>query len=251
MIAAAQEANVDTLVLSSETFAHAFPVHLARLKKVLTGHAIHLVVTLNDIERRAGSIWQELVKGGGVLDLEKGMEHILSREPAMQPQLTRAFIDALAPYQTSVVLSHHRAPAAELLTNLCGAIGLFEAVPETEAAARASTLLLNQSLGVTETEILRSVNSWVREAVGDLSEISYLEIRNLYLNLFNTQIWRDSVPLQLITVPPAHVAEVLDRGRRELNDLKNLAGSGRARIFGDLDTVESILAERTAGGATR
>ncbi|ORA76730.1 hypothetical protein BST28_20620 [Mycolicibacter kumamotonensis] len=242
MIAAAQEAEVGTLVLSSEEFAHAFPGRLARLKNALEGYDIHLVVTLNEIERRAGSIWQELVKGGAVVGLEKGIEQILSREPAIQPGLTRAFIDALAPHQTSVVLSHHRAPAAELLTNVCRALGLFEAAPETEAPTRASTLVLNQSLGVTETEILRSVNSWIGQAVGDLSAIPYTAIRNLYLNLFNTPIWRNSVPLRPITVPPAHVAEVLNRGRRELDDLRKLADEGRARIFGDLDTVEKELA---------
>ena len=243
VIATAQAAEVGTLVLSSEEFAHAFPVRFARLKDVLEGYEIHLVVTLNEIGRRAGSIWQELVKHGHVVGLEKGIEQILSREPAMQPHLTRAFIDALAPHETSVVLSHRRAPAAELLTNLCRAIGLFEAVPGTEAATRASTLLLNQSLGVTEAEILRSVNSWVRQAVGHLSEIPYDDIRALYLNLFRTPIWRNSVPLRPITVPPAHVAEVLDRGRRELDDLRKLADEGRARIFGDLDTVVAALVE--------
>ncbi len=141
------------------------------------------------------------------------------------------------------MLSHYRAPAAELLTNLCRAIGLFEAVPGTEAATRASTLLLNQSLGATEAEILRSVNSWVRQAVGNLSKIPYYEIRDLYLNLFNTPIWRNAVPLRPITVPPAHVAEVLNRGRRELDDLRKLADEGRARIIGDLDTVEAALVE--------
>ena len=62
--------------------------------------------------RRAGSIWQELVKDGYVVGLEKGIEQILSGQPALQPHLTRAFIDALAPHETSVVLSHYRAPAA-------------------------------------------------------------------------------------------------------------------------------------------
>ena len=245
VIATAQEAEVGTLILSSEEFAHAFPVRefFARLKNALEGYEIHLVVTLNEIVRRAGSIWQELVKTGRVVGLEKGIEQILSREPALQPHLTRAFIDALAPHETSVVLSHHRAPAAELLTNLCRAIGLFEAVPGTEAATRASTLLLNQSLGATEAEILRSVNSGVRQAVGDLSTIPYYEIRDLYLNLFNTPIWRNAVPLRPITVPPAHVAEVLNRGRQELDDLRKLADEGRARIVGDLDTVEAALEE--------
>lgn len=243
VLATAQAAEVGTLVLSSEEFAHAFPARLARLKNALAGHEIHLVVTLNEIQRRVGSIWQELVKGGAIGGLEKGIELILSREPAMQPHLTRAFIDALAPHETSVVLSHHRAPPAELLTNLCRAIGVFEALPGAEAATRASTLVLNQSLGLTEAAILRSVNSWVREAVGDLSKIRYREIRDLYLNLFNTTTWRDSVPVRPITVPPAHVVEVLDRGRRELDDLRSLAEEGRARIFGDLDTVEAALVE--------
>jgi hypothetical protein len=243
VIATAQAAEVGTLVLSSEEFAHAFPARFARLKNALEGYEIHLVVTLNETGRRAGSIWQELVKDGHVVGLEKGIEQILSREPALQPHLTRAFIDALAPHETSVVLSHYRAPAAELLTNLCRAIGLFEAVPGTEAATRASTLLLNQSLGATEAEILRSVNSWVRQAVGDLSKIPYNEIRDLYLNLFNTPIWRNSVPLRPITLPPAHVAEVLNRGRRELDDLRKLADEGRVRIIGDLDTVEAALVE--------
>jgi hypothetical protein len=245
VIATAQAAEVGTLVLSSEEFAHAFPVQefFARLKDVLEGYEIHLVVTLNETGRRAGSIWQELVKGGHVVGLDKGVEQILSREPALQPHLTRAFIDALTPHETSVVLSHHRAPAAELLTNVCRAIGLFEAMPGTEAATRASTLLLNQSLGVTEAEILRSVNSWVRQAVGHLSKIPYNEIRDLYLNLFKTPIWRNSVPLRPITIPPAQLAEVLDRGRQELDDLKKLADEGRARIFGDFNTVEAALAE--------
>ncbi len=247
VIATAQAADVGTLVLSSEEFAHAFPGRIARLKNVLEGYEVHLVVTLNEIERRAASIWQELVKTGRVVGLEKGIEQILSREPAIQPHLTRAFIDALAPHETSVVLSHYRAPAAELLTNLCRAIGLFEAVPGTEAATRASTLLLNQSLGVTEAEILRSVNSWVRQAVGSIGKIPYYEIRDLYLNLFNTPIWRNSIPLRPITVPPAHVAEVLNRGRRELDDLKKLADEGRAKIFGDLDTVEAALVEEGEG----
>ncbi len=205
----------------------------------------------NEIGRRAGSIWQELVKHGHVVGLEKGIEQILSCEPALQPHLTRAFIDALAPHETSVALSHYRAPAAELLTNLCRAIGLFEAVPGTEAATRASTLLLNQSLGATEAEILRSVNSWVRQAVGNLSTIPYNEIGALYPNLFNTPIWRNSVPLRPITVPPAHVAEALNRGRRELDDLRKLADEGRARIFGDLDTVEAALVEGRRGDLRR
>jgi len=247
VITAAQAAGVDTLVLSSEEFAHAFPGRLNRLKNALEGYEIHLVVTINEIARRAGSIWQELVKGGAVAGLEKGIELILAREPAIQPQLTRAFIDALVPHQTSVVLSHHRAPPADLLTNLCRAIGLFEAMPCAEAATRASTLVLNQSLGRTEAEILRSVNSWVRQAVGGLSKIPYHEIRALYLNLFNTPTWRNSIPLQPITVPPAHVAEVLDRGQRELDDLKRLAGEGRARIFGDLHTVEAALVDGLTG----
>ncbi len=46
-----------------------------------------------------------------------------------------------------------------------------------------------------------------------------------------------------ITVPPAHVAEALNRGRRELDDLRKLADEGCARIFGDLDTVEAALVE--------
>lgn len=243
VIATAQAAEVGTLVLSAEDIAHAFPRRLNRLEDALAGHELHLVVTLNEIGRRAGSIWQELVKSGDVVGLERGIEKVLSEQPAMQPQLTRAFIDALEPRQTSVVLSHHRAPAAELLTNLCRAIGLFDAMPGTEAATRASTLLLNQSLGVTEAEILRSVNSWVRQAVGYLSQIPYIEIRDLYLNLFNTPTWRNSVPFLPITVPPAHVAEVLDRGRREVDDLKKLAHEGRVMIFGDLDAVEAALAE--------
>jgi hypothetical protein len=243
VIATAQAANVGTLVLSSEVFAHAFPGRIARLKHDLEGHEIHLVVTLNEIVRRAASIWQEFLKHGHIVGLEKGIEQVLPSEPALEPQLTRAFIDDLAPYQTSVVLSHRRAPAAELLTNLCRAIGLFEAVPGTEAATRASTLVLNQSLGVTEAEILRSVNSWVRQAVGSIGNIPYYEIRDLYLDLFNTPIWRRSIPLQPITVPRAHVAEVLNRGRRELDDLRKLEAEARAKIFGDLDALEAALVE--------
>lgn len=247
VIAAAQEADVGTLVLSSEEFAHAFPHRLDRLRDALAGHEIHLVVTLNEIERRTASVWQELVKSGRVIGREPGVEQILSREPALQPHLTRAFADALAPRQTSVVFSHRRAPAAELLINLCQAIGMFEAMPGTEAATRASTLVLNRSLGVTETEILRSVNDCIREAVGDLSTIPYITIRNMYLNLFNTPTWRNSVPLRAITVPPAHLGEVLNRGRREIDDLKKLRDDGRVRIFGDLDTVAAALVEENDG----
>lgn len=247
VIAAAQDAEVGTLVLSSEEFAHAFPHRLARLKNALEGYEINLVVTLNEIERRAGSIWQELVKGGAVIGIEEGIEQILSREPAIQPELTRAFVAALAPHQTSVVLSHHRAPAAELLTNLCGAIGMFEAMPETEAATRASTLRLNQALGVTETEILRSVNTCVPRAVGDLSTIPYTAIRNMYLNLCTPSTWRNAVPLLPITVPAAHLVEVLNRGRQEIDDLKKLADEGRARIFGDLDTLAAALVDEDDG----
>jgi hypothetical protein len=82
VIATAQAAQVGTLVLTSQEFAHAFPVRFARLKNVLEGHEIHLVVTLNEIGRRAGSIWQELAKHRHVIGLEKGIEQILSREPA-------------------------------------------------------------------------------------------------------------------------------------------------------------------------
>ncbi|UMB69029.1 hypothetical protein [Mycobacterium paraterrae] len=243
VIATAQQARVHALILSSEEFSHAAPAGLARLRDAFTGHEMHLVVTLNEIGRRASSIWQELVKHGRAVGLDGGIEQILSREPALQPQLTRKFIDALAPHETSIVLSHHRAPAAELLTNLCRAIGLFEAVPGTEAITHASTLFLNQSLGATEAQILRSVNSYLREAVKDLGAIQYYDIRNLYLTLFNTPTWRNSVPFRPITIPEAHAAEVLHRGRRELDDLRRLATEGRAKIFGDFDTVEAALAD--------
>lgn len=243
VIAAARAAQVGTLVLSSENFANAFPMRLDRLKNLLEGYQIHLVVSLNEFERRAASIWQETVKQGSVDGLEEGFEQILAGESTMQPHLTRVFVDALAPHQTSVVLSHHRAPAAELLTNVCQAIGLFEAVPGSEMVTRASTLHANDSLGLTETEILRSVNSWVLDAVERLNTIRYTEIRDLYLNLFNTPAWRSAIPLRPITVPASHAAEVHERGERELEDLKKLAHDGRIRIYGDVDSILRNSAE--------
>jgi hypothetical protein len=177
LVRAVREWGGDDVLLSEEFLVNARPVHVRRIVRALAPAEVHVVVTVRDLDRTVGSMWQEEVAKGRTWPLSDFVTAV--RDPQQGPatagaafwlrydlrRVLRVWGRFVPPDRTHVVVVPcSGSPPTMLLERFAEAVGL-DAGLLTPAPSDTNT-----ALGIAETEVLRRLNLRV---VGRLNEAQY------------------------------------------------------------------------------
>ena len=150
-----------TAVISHEFFASASADQAQRAAAALTGAEVHVVVTARETVSLVTTAWQELVKNGSTLpidrfpQLERSGPHVDWTWAALDLADVLGRWGSAVPHDRVHVLTLPKPgePRETLWLRFAALVGIDPAPCRTEASAR------NESLGVVEAELLRRVNA--------------------------------------------------------------------------------------------
>lgn len=227
----------DRVILSDEFLVNARPVHVRRMMRALAPAEMHLVITVRDLGRLIGSMWQQ--------DLSKARTSSWSefvtavRDPAQGPatagiafwlrcdlqRILSTWEEAVPPERTHVVVvPPPRSPPTQLLDRFAIATDL------ERAALTAPAHQVNTSLGVTEAELLRRLNE---SLASRLNERQYLHIlRRVVKPVLRNRTGSGSGP-GVIRLPAEERDWLADRTTEMIELLKNRP----YHVVGDLDDL--------------
>lgn len=229
----ARDSDVERLILSAEDFSRAYFKGIERLRAVLAGRALHLVVSLSAPSWRAISIWQEMVKHGARMHLTTRPDAIL-KSPGLQPDLLSVLNRHLEPEHISVVLISRNDPPERLLENMMTAMRVPVSVKADDALV---TERRNRSLSLLDVELLRQLNVTLKRHNPDASNQQHARVRKALLNALRDERWRRVRP----DIPVILPERIKDRLRRlaveTVQEIQGLADRRPITTYGDLDTL--------------
>lgn len=236
----------EKVLVSEEFLVHARPAEVRRIAKAFDPAELHVVVTVRDLARVIGSMWQqEIVKGrtwllpefiDAVRDPEKGpatagvafwLRYDLKR-------ILGHWQEAVPPERVHVVLVPPAGSAPELLLDrFASAVGV---PPDRLSPARPDT---NASMGLVETELLRRVNERLDAS---LNERQY---RHSVDKVIRPALLRRGAPRLRIELPLEELGWV---GKCTDDLVAYLATSGH-HLVGDLDDLRPCPDGARSAGA--
>jgi hypothetical protein len=150
-----------TSIISHEILAPATPEAVARLKRDLSDHELHIVYSARDLARQAPAGWQESVKQGRRWRYGRYLARLRHGRPWFAravdlPSVLSTWANGLAPEQVHVVTVPQADALAEdsdlLWQRFCRAFAIEPGwAPEDSERT-------NASLGSAETQVLRALN---------------------------------------------------------------------------------------------
>jgi len=218
------------VLLSEEFLVNARPAHVRRIVRAFEPAEVHVVITVRDLARVIGSMWQqELSKGrtwawsefvAAVQDPEHGPTTagvgFWLRQDLKKVLAT--WTTAVPPERVHVVVVP---PAGSPSTRI---LELFATATDIEASTLTpATKLGNPSVGVAETELLRRLNEGL---AGKLNERQYLHMINQAVK----PVLRQRTTSTRIRLPESQRGWVTDRSNEMIETLKN----GQYDIVGEL-----------------
>lgn len=230
LVETAQRWTGRQVLLSEEFLVNARPAHVRRIVRAFEPAEVHVVVTLRDLGRVIGSMWQqELSKGrtwawsefvAAVQDPEQGPATagvgFWLRQDLKKVLAT--WTTAVPPERIHVVVVP---PAGSPSTRI---LELFAAATDIEASTLTpATKLGNPSVGVAETELLRRLNEGL---AGKLNERQYLHMVNQAVK----PVLRQRTTSTRIRLPESQRGWVTERSNEMIEMLKN----GPYDIVGEL-----------------
>jgi hypothetical protein len=178
LVDAVQTSSAQTAILSEEFLVHARPAQVARIVRDLRPAEVHIIVTVRDLGRALGSMWQHDVSQGATWPWSEFVAAV--RDPKHGPPtagvgfwLRYDLRRVLAVWETTipaqrisvVVVPPSSAPASRLLDLFAEATGVSASAltpPERPA---------NTSVGVAETEVLRRLNASLRRRLNEQQQV--------------------------------------------------------------------------------
>jgi hypothetical protein len=180
LVKTVQTGSAEAAILSEEFLVHARPVQVARIARDLRPAEVHIVVTVRDLTRAIGSMWQHEVSQGATWPWSEFVAAV--RDPWHGPPtagvgfwLRYDLRRVLAVWETAVparrihvvAVPPSSAPPSRLLDLFAEATGVGTAAltpPDRPA---------NRSVGVAEIEVLRRLNASLG---GRLNELQHLRV---------------------------------------------------------------------------
>jgi hypothetical protein len=239
ILARADRAGIETIVLSSENFSRAYPSQLGLLRDALEPYSIHLVVTLTAIVRRVLSNWQQMVRNGLTAPLSESADLVFARE-SLAPDLVRRFCDALRPACATLIIVDSDAAPSALIRDFLHATDLWRQLPKPLAQADAQRKA-NVSFGDIETRILRHLNLALAEIRESHPELDQVPIRQLFIRTLHSPEWCGLCPRVPVSLPDSMIDRVRALERRTRDELKGLIESGELRVCGDPNKIFSLI----------
>ena len=149
-----------TVVISHEILAPAGSAAVARAKRDLTadGSQLHIVYTARDLGRQVPAAWQESIKQGRTWAYRRFVRRLRKGKPWFSrafdlPTVLTEWSHGLPPEQVHVVTVPPSGSPGDLLWNrFCGVVGIDVAWAPRPSEKR------NASLGVAETQVVRTLN---------------------------------------------------------------------------------------------
>lgn len=152
------------VLISHEILAPAPADAIARAKADLAGSELHVIYTARDLARQIPASWQESVKQGRRWTYRRYLNRLEHGKPWFYgaldlPSVLNAWGGGLPPERVHVVtVPPHGASKDVLWKRFCQVIGI-----DPTWAPRESTMI-NQSLGVAETQVIRKLNRRMKRA---------------------------------------------------------------------------------------
>jgi len=148
----ARSRRTETLLLSSEEFHEASAEQVNRLRPLLAGHDVQVLVTLTQPVYRWPSLWQEMVKHGWAAEQGKSIAQV--DEPGvLGPGRLEDLVERWSLGEMTVCLVRQHPPEPELASRVSALAGV-----ELPARIARRSGVENVSLGDVETRILCEVN---------------------------------------------------------------------------------------------
>ncbi len=163
-----------TVILSEEFLVHASRRQIRRVVADLAPAEVHIIVTVRDLTRAIGSMWQYEVSQGSTWPWAEFVTSV--RDPDQGPptagvgfwlrydlrRLLSAWEDSIPGHRISVVIvPPEGAPPRLLLERFATSVGVKAELLTTPSVQ------LNTSVGVAETEVLRRVNEGLGGRLND------------------------------------------------------------------------------------
>jgi hypothetical protein len=233
LVDAARQWTGRQVLLSEEFLVNARPAHVRRIVRAFEPAEVHVVVTVRDLGRVIGSMWQQELSKGRTWSWSEFVAAV--RDPDQGPatagvafwlrqdlkKVLRTWESAVPPERIHVVVVP---PAGSSSTRI---LELFAAATEVDAGTLTpATKLGNPSVGVAETEVLRRLNEGL---AGKLNERQYLHMVNQAVK----PVLRARTTSTRIRLPESQRGWVNERSKEMIELLKN----GRYDIVGDLDDL--------------
>jgi hypothetical protein len=235
------------VLLSEEFLVNARKPHVRRMVRAFRPAEVHVVVTVRDLGRVIGSMWQQELSKGRTWPWSEFVAAV--RDPEQGPAtagvafwLRQDLKRVLAVWETVVPPERIHVvvvPRASAGTNRL--VELFAAATGLDAATLTPSVGShgNPSVGVAETELLRRLNMGVAHR---LNERQYLYA----LNRAVKPALRERTSSTRLRLPESHRAWVTQRCQEMVELLKN----GRYDVVGDLDDLlpsENVDPARAGG----
>ena len=238
----------EKVLVSEEFLVHARPAEVRRIAKAFDPAELHVVVTVRDLARVIGSMWQQEIVKGRTWLLPEFIDAV--RDPEKGP--ATAGVAFWLRYDLKRILGHWQeavpaermhvvlvpppgSPPELLLDRFASAVGV---PPDRLSPARPDT---NASMGLVETELLRQVNERLENA---LNERQY---RHTVDKVIRPALLRRGAPRARIQLPP----EELDWVRDCTDDLVAYLTASGHHLVGDLaDLRPGVDGPPTSGVST-
>lgn len=229
VVAQAQAAGVEKLLLSAEGFVHGHPEQVEIYGEILAGCDTTMVTTQTAPALRVSSLWQEMIKQRSTKPLDDSIDDLLAH-PALSPDILGTFATSLHPKDIAIVYVDPSDPPDRLITNF-----LVASKIKDEAV---TGIHRNKRLGFIEAELLRRFNELTENHFADEPSErpsrarAYVQSRDLLLTLFRSERWEELVPREPIPIPPRLDRELYGRTRALIESLERLKEVWAVEVIG-------------------
>lgn len=152
VLADARRRRTETLLLSSEEFHEASAEQVDRLRPLLAGHDVQVLVTLTQPVYRWPSLWQEMVKHGWAAEQGKSIAQV--DEPGVLGEgRLEDLVERWSIGEVTICLVRQHPPEPELASRASALMGV-----DLPARVTRKRGVENTSLGDAEARILCEVN---------------------------------------------------------------------------------------------
>jgi hypothetical protein len=219
----ADRRRTEVLLLSSEELHEATAEQCARMRSVLAGREVSLLITLTQPAYRWPSLWQEMVKHGWAAPQAKSVPQV--DEPGVMGEgCLEGLVERWGIADTTICLVRQHPPEPRLVERLSDLMGL-----PLPARLRTDMQPVNASLGDAETRMLCEINRLAPDTRG----IESARGRALF------DVLREHGPAGAprVLMDPDVVGHVAEVAAYEKQGMARLVESGRVR----LDDAWSLL----------
>ena len=243
-----RRSSAETLVISHEILAGAYPAQIERAINDLAGFEIHVVYTARDLARQIPAEWQEHVKHRGTAPFRRFLRKVRDASQASStrwfwrvqglPDVLTRWGRHLPPERVHLITVPQSGAPRELLWHrFCDVVGIDPAWAPVDSTRH------NVSLGVAEVTLVRRLN----DRIGGSDRFEGRDYRQLVREVVAHRTLAHRERTQRVVVPPRSygwISEVAEHW------IEWIQGAG-IDVVGDLDELRPCFPEPGPDGRVR